>query len=52
MVFGGSFWTWGALLRLQMQNDLSERLLISLYSGESGDLGLPHTARLQFESAF
>ena len=21
MVLGGSFWTWGALLRLQMQND-------------------------------
>jgi hypothetical protein len=37
-VLGGSFWTWGALLRLQI--DLSERLLISLCSGESGDLGL------------
>jgi hypothetical protein len=52
MVLGGSFWIWGALLRLQMQNDLSERLLISLCSGESGDLGLPRTVRLQFESLF
>jgi hypothetical protein len=52
MVLGGSFWTWGVLLRPQMQNDLSERLLISLCSGESGDLGLPHTVRLEFESLF
>jgi hypothetical protein len=43
MVLGGSFWTWGALLRLQMQNDLSERLLISLCSGFSSALARAET---------